>query len=429
MYRKIIFVLLVASTIVFPFTVFAEEQERPTVLTLDQCLEMAYANSQQLKAATQNVLIAKEAVKQAEAGFLATVNYQFSYTRLDEATPPMVPSEDVYRGNISVTQPLYTGGKLTYALQIAKTNLNKSIEEERSAKQNLTHQVKEAYYRAWLAEQSLIVAKSSYENLGHHVEQVEKLYKVGTSSKFDLLRAEVQHQSLKPQIITAENGLSLAKLSLATLIGFDKDKEFSVAVNPDTLQLPEQYNAELTDLLNQAFENRSELRQLQYGAELSHINTLITNAERKPNVGLTLSYEGTGDELNAGDWNKSWSLTLGVQGKIFDATIKPKVEAAKQNEELIAIQESALKDKIRLELQQALQGIKEALESIKANQAQMKLAQESLRMTQARFDAGMATTIDIMDAQLELDKASNGYYKGISDYLTALSKLDLTIGK
>lgn len=429
MYRKILLIVLVLATITFPMAVLAEEQNGTTTLSLEQCLQMAYANSQLLKTESQNVAIAKEGVKEAEAGFLPTVDYQASYTRLDEAAPPQVPSENVFKGGISVTKPLYTGGKLTYALDIAKTKLNNAVEKERQVKQSLTYQVKEAYYNVWLTEEMVIVAKASYDNMGRHTEQMEKLFKVGTASKFEVLRAQVQQEGIKPQIIAAENGLSLAKLGLATLIGFDREKQFSVNYDIQSLKLPDHYDTVLTKLLNEAYENRSELLQLQLAAKMKNLSTTIVALGNKPNVGLTLSYDGQGDEINPGSWNKTLSLTLGVKGNIFDGTLKPKVESSKGEEELLKIQESSLKDKIRLEVQEALLNITKALETIKANQANINLSKESLRMTQARFDAGMATTMEIMDAQLALDKASNGYYEGISDYLTALAKLDLVVGK
>ena len=429
MFRKSLIILLVLATMIFPMAVLAEEQNTTTTLSLEQCLQMAYANSQQLKAASQNVAIAKESVKEAEAGFLPTVDYQASYTRLDEANPPFVPSEDVFKAGISVTKPLYTGGKLTYALEIAKTNLDNMIEKERQIKQSLTYQVKEAYYKVWLTEEMVIVAQASYENMGRHTVQMEKLFKVGTASKFEVLRAQVQQESIKPQIIAAENGLSLAKLGLATLIGFDKEKQFSVKYDIQSLDLNQLNEAILAKLLNEAYTNRSELKQLQLAAKMKNLSTVIKESAFNPDAAVKFSYDGSGDELNPGSWNKSWSLTFVVNGKIFDGTIKPKIETAKVEEELLKIQESSLKDQIRLEVQQALLNIKQSLETIKANQANINLTKESLRMTQARFDAGMATTKDIMDAQLALDKASNGYYEGISNYLIALAKLDLVIGK
>jgi outer membrane protein TolC len=301
------------------------------------------------------------------------------------------------------------------------------MEEKRKTKQKLTYQVKEAYYQVWLAEKLVLTAKASYENLGLHVTEVEKLFKVGTVSKFEVLRAQVQHEGLKPQIITTENLLAMAKLNLVTLIGYDKEAQFTVYYDPNALD--EKYNIPLADLINSAYQKRSEIRQLKLGMEMSKIQTALNVSDKKPKASLNLNYEGAGTNLNPDDWGKSWNLVLGIQGDFFNAVTKPNIEAAKRQEELLQIQESGLKDQIHLEVQQVLQSIKEALQNIKAHQANIELSKESLRMTQARFDAGMATTMDIMDAQLALDEAQNGYYKGINSYLTALANMDFVTGK
>ncbi|HBE78640.1 MAG TPA: hypothetical protein DDW65_12820, partial [Firmicutes bacterium] len=84
---------------------------------------------------------------------------------------------------------------------------------------------------------------------------------------------------------------------------------------------------------------------------------------------------------------------------------------------------------IRLDVQQGIQDLSADLETIAASQASIDLSKENLRLTQSRFNAGMSTTMDIMDAELALDKASNTYYTNISAYLTSQAKLDLSVGK
>jgi len=78
---------------------------------------------------------------------------------------------------------------------------------------------------------------------------------------------------------------------------------------------------------------------------------------------------------------------------------------------------------------QVLKKLEENREVILANQANITLAEEALKLTEIRFQSGMATTMDVIDAQLALDQALNGYYGGVYAYLTTLAQLDLAIGK
>ncbi|HEX7715607.1 MAG TPA: TolC family protein, partial [Bacillota bacterium] len=317
------------------------------------------------------------------------------------------------------------------SLKLARLKLASAVEDERKAKQQLTYSVKEAYYRLWLAEKMQGVAKSSYDNMERHYQRINSLYKAGTASRFDLLQAQVKWDNQKPSVIKAENGVKLARLSLATIIGIEPNREFQVEYDPSRLQLPEKVELSAQVVAEEAYQQRPELHQMQQLVEVAKANEALAKAGYLPNVALSYNYslQGGSDIFLK---NASNTVTLGVSlsGVAFDGFATPaRVKSASENLELTRINEVNIKNQIRLETEQALQSLEESLETIRANQANIDLAQESLKMTQARFAAGMATTMDITDAQLVLDQASNGYYQGVSSYLTALAKLDLVAGK
>jgi outer membrane protein len=152
----------------------------------------------------------------------------------------------------------------------------------------------------------------------------------------------------------------------------------------------------------------------------------------KPAMALTASYQGTSiGKIDPGAWgdHTRWTLMLNIKGNFFDGGVTPaKVEEAKANERLVAVNASKLRDAVYLEIEQSLQELKENLEVIHANRANMNLAEQSVKMTQVKFESGLATTMEVRDSQLALDQAFNGYYEGISAYLIALAKLDLATG-
>lgn len=431
--KSLIFLFLISLMTVSVCLAEETPAPAPVMLSLEKALELAYLNNQQLKTATQSVLIAKENVRKAEGGFLPSLDYQFGYTKYVDEQAKFVPQpffyDQTFSGKLSASYPLYTGGKLQSALKISRIQLEMAQADETKARQTLTYDVKDAFYKVWLTGEQLKVAQSSYQNLSHHVEQVTQHYKAGTTSKFELLRAEVQRDTLKPQVIKAENGVSLAKLSLATLIGLKKDQPFTLEFDIHKVNLPDSLAISFEDSLNNAYSNRPELKQLQLGTEIAKAQEDLAKANYKPNVSLVGNYEGGGTELNPGSWEKTLSFGIGVQGNLFKGTNKPEIRKAKAETDLYAIKEAGLKDSIRLEVDQTLQFIKESLETAKANQANIDLAKESLRLTEVRFDAGMATTMDVMDSQLALDQALNGYCNNIATYLTAQAKMDLTTGK
>ena len=230
-------------------------------------------------------------------------------------------------------------------------------------------------------------------------------------------------------MISAQNQLVLAKLQLATLIGYPKDRAYQVQSDALNLKIPDSAGITLTEILNAVEQDRPELRQIQRKMEINQIVTAMEKAGYKPNAGLSLAYGGVNKDVTFEDWYDAWTLTLSVGGKLYDGKINARIGQAKENLSLTEIQEANLRDLIRLEAEQSLQNLAVSIENIRANQASIDLAKEALRMTEIRFDNGMATTMDIMDAQLALDQALTGYYQGIVSYLTAVAKLDLVMGR
>jgi outer membrane protein len=443
MYRNLLLMMLTITMIVSPVEILAAENFQSQVkpeeaLTLGKCLKLALHNSQQIQAATKRVEIAGISVKEAADGFWPKLDYSLF---VDKAQEPIYPysklifssaATDYSGAVISFSQPLYLGGKLVDGLQLAKLQLNMTLENERQTRQQLTFQVKQAFYQTWLAEQILKTVQSSYDNLEQHVAQMEGFYQAGTVSKFELLRAKVQRDSLKPQVITAQNDLKLAKLSMAILIGFSKEQDYSIAFDLDKLHLPEPLAVKVDQILNLAYQDRPEMRQIKQTEQMNQYQKNIAEAGYKPTVSLAGAYQGASRDYVPRHWdeNKYWTLSLNISGNFFNGlATSAKVTGAQKNMELTAIQESGLRDQIKLDVEQSMQNIQESLEVIHANESNIDMAKESLGMTEARFAEGMATTMDIMDSQLALDQALNGYYRGVVLYLTAQARLDLVAGK
>ena len=429
------FVLSIASLIFLSFQVLASDNpqtvSQPEILSLEQCLNLAFKNNKQIQEKEKKVTIAEGVVKEAKAGFWPTLNYQLKRDESDLPQYQIGPTyeETEFIAGVNASVPLYTGGMLRNNLKLARFQLETAKEDLRKAKQQLIYDVKQAYYNVWLAEKVVQVQEASYHNLDQHVNRVRIRYNAETASKLDLMRAQVQRDTLKPKVISAQNQLVLAKLQLATLIGYPKDQPYRTEYDAAKLEMPDSVAMSLEQILNEAYQNRPELHQIQKLTEINQLLTKIQKAGYKPNVGLSVGYAGLSKDVTEEWFATAWSITVSVGGKLYDGKINAKIKQARDTEKLSRIQEADLHDKIRLEAEQSLQNYIVSIETTRANQASIELAKEALRMTQIRADNGMATTMDIMDAQLALDQALTGYYQGIVSFLTAEAKLDLVMGR
>jgi outer membrane protein TolC len=134
--------LLIFIMMVFVSPVFASgngsSQAGPGILSLEKCLDIAFKNSQEIKAATQNIAIAKAQVQQAEGSVRPTLGYEITGSDSDQdQDSDVTPSKQVSTAGISLTQPLFNGGKLTQGIKLAKLNLEAAMEDERKTRQTL----------------------------------------------------------------------------------------------------------------------------------------------------------------------------------------------------------------------------------------------------------------------------------------------------
>jgi outer membrane protein TolC len=433
MKKRAIGCCLLLVFVILPFRINAGEQPVPVstsgsdsgeVLTLDQCLKLGHQNSRQLEVAAQNVAIANEGLKQAYGGFLPTLNYSLSSTN-----PPSTGS-DPYNGALSVNVYLYNGGKLTTGLKLAQLKLDAALEDQRKAKQQLTYTIKSVYYKLWLAQQMLIVAQSSYDNMGQHYEHVKKANQFGLATKYELLRARIQWEKLKPPVMKAQHDIDTAKLNLVNCVGLHRNRPFRVEMDMAGVRLLKAGTYRLPVLLEEAYKNRPEMHQAETSVQMAGCNVNMALAGYKPTVTLSQKYSGGGPDLQPWAWDKSLNLSVNLNGALFDGFVtQGKVAAAKDSLKIAEVSQLSIRDQIEVEVALALQNFEEAIEATNFNQSNIDFAKESLRLTQNHYNAGMATTLDLVDAQLNLDTTLTGYYQGISSYLTALAQLDLVLGK
>ena len=432
--KKIIFlagITLIFGGLLIPFNVEAAEtlgtEGQPEILTLEKCIELALQNSKDLQLASKQVAIKKAALKQAIAGFGPSVKYNYSVSEFEEKSAEV----ETNGGSLSIEQPLYMGGMLKARYQIAKLDYEKALEDERSAKQQTIYAVMQCFYGVWLAEQRLQITQASYDYMGRLYQQTKRFYDVGTKSKFELLTAQTEWEKRKPVLIEAQNDVIKAKLRLANLIGLPQEKSFNVQDELSQYQLPEKSNFTLQVLLDEAFQHNPGMLNAVKDLEIVKNKVKLARAGYKPTVAASVQKSKRDSDPSNPDLEED-RLTIGVNlsGVLFDSfKTQSAVSEAKKELEAQKIVESKKRDDLRLSVQEALLDVEASLEKAKASQASSNLAKEKFRMTQARYEAGMATTMDISEDQIMADEALIGYYKGIQDYIIAIAKLDVTLGR
>lgn len=227
--------LLAVAVLLLVGYVQAQEAKDIVLLTLDKALEIALSENPTMKVADQEIQLKKEAKKEAYGGLFPEVSLTGSYSRTlkkqtmvmdfgGESQTIQVGSDNSYNGGLNVSLPVFAP-TLYKSINLTKTDVELAVEKARSSKLDLVNQVTKAYYQLLLTQDSYKVLLQSYAQAEANYEVVKAKYEQGTVSEYDKIRADVQVRSLKPSVVSAGNGVNLARLQLQVLMGMDTEVE------------------------------------------------------------------------------------------------------------------------------------------------------------------------------------------------------------
>ncbi len=431
--------LMIIILLIFCLVTFSFSQERIT-LTLEETIHLALSQNPYHLAAAERMESARAEVREAAAGFFPSLNAQGLHTldeklfELEFPDPLTGQSQRIsvdftrdYQFSLSLSLPLFTGGRLTSAYKQAKYNLSSTEEAVRQSEHLTVFNAKAAFYGFLLAREFVKVAEEAVEVAEKHFKNVRALYEVGMASKFDLLRSEVEMANLKPQLIRARNNLKIAELNLKTLLGLELAQP--IEIKGELSYQP--YEPNLEECLTQALSNRPELKQLGYQKKMAGQMLKIARASRLPSIALSGTYNYWADRLNFKEenWQNYYSVNLALSLPIFNGfSASAQIAQSKAMIRELELTNKGLLDRVKFEVRQATLKIQEAKESLLSQEKNVEQAQESLRIAELNFSEGMVTTLDVSSAQAALTQAKTNYTQALYDYVVSLAQLDKAMG-
>ncbi len=332
-----------------------------------------------------------------------------------------------YQADFSITQPIFTGGKLTRGVQIAKSNLKVAEIDELLARNDLALQVAQAYMGMLVAQEFLHVATEAYEIAEGFHQITQQLFDEGLTSKLDLLQSEVQLANLSPRVTHAKNAVILAEAGLRTIIGIPDPRPLQLT---DELQYqPHEYSLE--ELLSEALGNRHELYQLDLRGQMGRYALSMARSDYLPMVVLSGSYSTFGNELgNYDQWEDSYTVTMGLSFNLFNGG-RRRIGVQKAR---IAIRQAelgrrSLKDGIKLEVEGAYRTLVESESTVLSSEKTVAQAEEAARLAQLRYREGMITSLQANQIQANLTNARANYTQALFSYTLANIRIKKAVGR
>ncbi|MFP2911662.1 TolC family protein, partial [Pyxidicoccus sp. 3LFB2] len=386
----------------------------PPVLTLEDALSRARKENLDLKAAQARLQQADVASRRAWAGYLPTITANAAIIRNNTSVTATFPTPD---GPVPVTiQPLIQrqaqlevrqaiiAPQLWAAIAAAYKSERVAELNVEQARREILFGVAQAYYGAAAQSQAVTVQERLVELNAARAKDTRVRFEAGTVTRVALLRAEQDLSRAEQDLIRAQNAAASARLVLATLLAFD-DAEFTVAPPPEP-QVPEK--TDTNQLLERSLEARADVAAARETVELARLGKRQVWFSYLPTLGVS----GAARIVNAaalGAPPESWAITFAASWTLWDGGLRE----ANLSEASARIAESTANYRkaeltAREEVKRAQLDLQSALANrLKAEQT-VELARESQRLTDVSFKAGVATYLEVADANTALTGAEIG---------------------
>lgn len=434
-------ILLAAITVCAAAGVRGQEVRDTLKLTLDKALEIALSENPTMKVAGQEIMLKKEAKREAYGGLFPEVGLTGTYSRTlkkqtmvmdfgGESQTIQMGSDNSYQGGLNISLPVFAPG-LYKSINLTQADVDLAVEKARSSKLDLVNQVTKAYYQLLLAQDSYQVLLQSYAQAEATFNVVKAKYEQGTVSEYDKIRADVQVRSLKPSVVSARNGVNLAGLQLQVLMGIDSNVVIGIVGNLKDYESA-LFATQLSDLkLNLA--NNSDLKQLDLNVSLLEKSLAVQRTNFLPTLAASFNYSYTSlnndFKMSQYKWFPYSTVGVSLSIPLFKASNFTKVKQTKI--QMMQLNENRINTYRQLTMQATsyLDNMAASTEQVVSNKEGIIEAEKGCLIAQKRYEVGKGTILEVNDSEVALTQARLTYSQSIYDYLVAKADLEKVVGK
>ncbi len=413
---------------------FHAQEVKP--LSLDEAVHLGIMNSKSLKIDAAKIEEATADLLEAKNRQLPELKVSGSYMYLPlkptiDLKLPGVSAEggpevhQVAFGSANLSIPLYSGGRIKYGIQSAKYLVEASKLNTENDKIAVAYNIAQAYNNLFKTNQAIKVLEENLTASQKRDETFLKLENNGVIARNDRLKANLQTSNIELQLLEAKNNYNIANINMDLLLGLPETTE---------LKVDENYIDEISDLkpvnyyLTEAQQNRKDLQALDQQKKAAELGTKAAKAENLPSIALTGGYV-------AADIPKFFTVYNAVNfgvGISYNLSNIWKKNSALQQSKAREIQLSAtndlLNDNIKLEVNKEYQNSDYSRKRIAVFEKSAEQANENYRITKNKYDNGLATMTELLDADAAQISANVGVINAKADAALAYRKLLQTTG-
>lgn len=416
-------------------------------VSFEEAVALLAGRNERLQAADAAVARAAAERRQAWGRHLPDVAVSARSTRIDEpiaidldgirramlglhpqvpaaAIPPFVTEVQgrvFSSATLTATVPVFAGGRLLAGDRAAAAALASARAQRGRVLGELMTELVQRYFGLQLARESRRTRERTRETLAQHVERARSLERNGQVARAERLRAEVALAEAERELRQAQRDESLAEFALSSTLSLDGGAD-PVTVLTGVPVLPP-----LDSLQRVARERNPSLQQLAAERTRARQGVRAAAGELAPSVGLFATRELYTKDLTL--LQPEWAVGVAVSVPLFQGGQRlARVSAARAQERELDLRQARAERDVALLVERRHAELDEAMSRLTSLEATHALAAESLRAQQSAFTAGLATSLDVLDAEQALARVDLGIQKARYDAVVSMAGLLEALG-
>jgi outer membrane protein TolC len=415
-------------------------------LTLAEAVKVALERHPALRAATHQAAAAAAGVDQARAAFLPRLDFSEGVTRSDNpvyafgsllnqgrfaaadfAVDRLNHPDPIsnWRTNIAGSLPLFQGGRAVLGYQQAQLGREAAERGLARIEQEVIFGVIRAYYGVLLAREAQATVEAALRTAEANLVSAQGRFEAGIVVASDALAARVRLARLKEEAIAAANQARLAQAALNEAMGVTLDQAYQIT---GRLDLPPVRHERLEGLDALARDRRPDYLRAFIEEQKSAKEVLRAQGAWLPTLRLLGNFEINNHRLTS-EGQESWSVGVVLNWNLFNGGAdRARIAEVQANYQRAAAIRARLANAIGLEIREAFLALQTARERVGVAREAVTQAEESMRIVQDRYEAGMTTIVELLDSETVLTAARTNVTRALYEATVGEARLALSLG-
>jgi outer membrane protein TolC len=415
-------------------------------MSLKDAVHQALDKNKSVEASIAARKAAESRIAEARSGNLPKVNYSELWARSDN--PVFVFSSlltqhqfeeqnfqigplnrpdflNNFQSQVTADQTLFDAGQTKHAVRSAELTKDMTSEDGRRTQMEVIAGVIRSYYDALLGAEQFNVTSQAMRSAQADLERAQAVRSAGMSTDVDVLSIRVHLASVREQQIRRAADLDVARAALNDALGLPLDAAHTLTTALTPLKLPESL---LAHYERNALSERPEARQVKLATSLAENQAATARSSLLPQVGVHAAFEADRQRFyDRGGAN--WLVSIGLRWNLFNGfSDKARIEESKFALRQSEAEQERADSAIRLQVRRAYADLRAADQRIEVAKASVAEAEESLRITQNRYETGLSNVTDLLRTETAVLEARTRHLAAIHDQRIAASTLELAAG-